>query len=386
MSFSNYYWTLLLASVLVVLCLSGARAQSSDNQNLHELDEEEFVGFDAPKIESQKVEQPIEKDPEPVPTQAVPPPATVGDYWIEAFYVFLIVAYGLNYWFGKKQNDRIASTWVESVAPIFGSNFTKYGDGTIIKESNHIFKVYAQGRINCEGLQATLELKKRQDLFSKVTELLWKAEDLLRIDVAMEEGKMDNFMFAVVRKKEEKRFKKANEVNYLGNYSSVVPELKGSLAPLSESEEIVEALLQPEVVAVLNAHEADLVSIHFTDQDTLNTKYKKVLHFTYRISPENSTKLNTLMKMSIYMIDLVAKLNLSKQAKIKTEKNRTKLTEQKAKEAHQQRQEAAQQRKIEKRQKLLEKMTDTEKDKYHEKEQAKNFRKKSAKGMKVMKV
>jgi hypothetical protein len=105
---------------------------------------------------------------------------------------------------GKSTNERIAQKWLDSFRGLFESQFAAIGayegadvtsSGGILKESQswyydiysytHVymyerltlcwcdsFKFYASGRRHCTGLLATIDLRKRQDLFSLALSLV----------------------------------------------------------------------------------------------------------------------------------------------------------------------------------------------------------------------
>nr|BAJ95502.1 predicted protein [Hordeum vulgare subsp. vulgare] len=349
---------------------------------VEQIDEEEFVvSKQNPKSNPVKEQETIQEIKKLFKNDAEVP--VDRNYIVEIIYVSIIVLYAVNFFNGKRKNDSIAASWIESVQPILSSNFSEYGKGQIVKESNYSYKVVAEGRQNCIGLQATLELRKRHDLLSVVTELLWKANDVLTIDVAMSDKAMEAFVFAVTKKKEDKRTKKAS--TDLNEFTSIysVPSLP-SMSILTETFELTDEILKPEIIAALNANENEFIKMHFSDQDTLSPKYKKMLHFQFRANDLN--KLNTLTRMAIALIDIVADVNFNPRIKAKSDKNRSAATEKAEKLKNAQRQEAAQQRKFDKKQEEKKKwasLSPEEQAKREEKEAKKEQKKKMSKFAKV---
>jgi len=192
-----------------------------------------------------------------------------------------------------------------------------------------------------------------------VLELFWPQEDTLTIDVLMDENAMDTFVFALLRKKDEKKYRKsAEDVASFTGGSVAVNALSASLCVASECEELISSFLTTEVVATITKFEQLFRRIHFSDQGLASTTHKKSLQFVFKV-PDNEAQLEGIVvftRMVFYFIDLVARVNLSKQGKQKAMNHRSKVAEKANKLTHEQRQEAAQQRKLEKLQKEKEKI------------------------------
>lgn len=403
------FWRFLIATfigllLLVPVQLSREKTDQDDeeykeNSELKEdaktpvtedYNEEEFVGFENLKTQkaTKQLEQLVKKSSTEANTGLPPPPPPPSNYYLEMFYVTMLFIYGINYFVGKRKNEEITTAWAAAVGKILSNNFTKVGEAnrvSIIKESQYSFRLSATGRVHCVGMQATLELRKRHDLFSLLMELIWKNEDLLTIDVAMEEDSMDNFVFAVVKKKDDKKFKKqAKEIPLFTTATSA--DLPGMIV-YSEAEELVPSLLNHEVITTLKNYENYFVRMYFTDQTPPPSKYKKTLQFVFRLpSPSNMQQIQTLTKMVMHFIDEMSTISLSKQARQKSEKNRAKAAEAILKQTHAERQEAAQQRKLDKKQKelqQLEQLSPEEREKREERQHKKDLKKKQPK-FKVM--
>lgn len=56
--------------------------------------------------------------------------------------------------------------------------------------SNHSFLFYASGRRFCSVLKATLEMRRRQDLFAQLWYRISGRPDFVELEVAMNEGAM----------------------------------------------------------------------------------------------------------------------------------------------------------------------------------------------------
>jgi len=316
----------------------------------------------------------------------------ISKFWMEALVTIFLIAYGVNFFTGKKKNTIVVESWAKKYKELFDQNFSLVGvddkGHMILKESSSIFKCYCSGRINCESLTSTIDLQKRHDLVFYAIDLFMGGKDTLTMDIEMNDTDMEPFVFAVVPKREEKQLRKdVKDLNmFTQNFTSEIQGFPKKLVILSELEEIVPAIITKEVLTTLEKYEQYFIKMHFTDQNPYSTKSKKkLLRFVYALPPENDLEqLSTLMKMTIYFIDQIPKLYFSVQSKKTIEKNRILAQERLLKETHAARQEAAQQRKIEKKQKedgqkgqVL--LTKDEIKRLEEKERKKELKKKQSK-------
>jgi len=138
--------------------------------------------------------------------------------------IIFIFFYSINFYFGKRTNESIAQRWYAEFRPVFevqfsalgayeGTEQNKEGGGGLLKDSHSCYKFYASGRRFCSGMLCTLELRKRHNLFSLVLALfdLSTVRDTLTIEIPMNDEDMEPFVFAIVRKKEEKKMKKKSK-------------------------------------------------------------------------------------------------------------------------------------------------------------------------------
>lgn len=121
--------------------------------------------------------------------------------------------FGINYFTGKRENENLALAWAAKFGTkesIFEKNFSLLGVGEgedsplLLKEGQNVFKFYASGRRYCQGLLATMELKSRHDLISRIYNAVVPCKDEIRLEVYMNDEAMDQVVFAVARKKPAK--------------------------------------------------------------------------------------------------------------------------------------------------------------------------------------
>merc|ERR1712110_318037 len=149
---------------------------------------------------------------------------------------------------------------------------------------------------------------------------------------------------------------------------------------MSEIPEVTSAMLtDSKLMAMLNKYPDAIDSIHFSDQYTgvkppedqtpaELPEGKKVLIFTFNMtgikekqSIDDSTEaMKPLMLLVLYFIDKVKRFRLTREAKNKAEKNRSKVAEVFWKTVHQAKAERAQEERERKRRELKERIKDIE--------------------------
>jgi len=80
---------------------------------------------------------------------------------VEIGILGLFVLYGINFVYGRKQNENIAKAWVKTNWKLFERNFSYFGDGkgnSLIKDSESEYIFYASGRAHCRNLTARFEV------------------------------------------------------------------------------------------------------------------------------------------------------------------------------------------------------------------------------------
>lgn len=337
-------------------------------------DEDEFEGL--PVIEQEPRESPI------ITENAIPadstsdqkskqsPPITTPvkrSYTVEVVCGAFLIVFTINYFTGKRENENVALAWAAKFATkdsIFERNFSLLGVGEgeeaplLLKEGQNMFKFYASGRRYCQGLLATMELKSRHDLISRIYNLVVPCKDEITFEVFMNEDAMDHVVFAVAKKKAAKWLQK--EVRDLQRFAGIVAAPSGrkwlteDLAVISESKEVAGDLVTEAVLDQVFGDKAfekfgkGFMSMHFSDQHP--GTHKKVLQFKFALPDANNmADMTRLVALVPYYIDLIGRYKLSSQARSKTEGARSKAAQEAHKELQNARQEALQKKKAEKK-------------------------------------
>ncbi|EXB29034.1 hypothetical protein L484_018451 [Morus notabilis] len=288
-------------------------------------------------------------------------------YVVEIACGSFLIMFVINYFTGKRENENIALAWAAKFAAkdsIFDKNFSLLGVGDgddsplLLKEGQNVFKFYASGRRYCQGLLATMELKSRHDLISRLYNMVVPCKDEINFEVYMNDDAMDHVVFAVAKKKAAKVMHK--EVRDLQRFASVLSPPNGrkwvaeELAVISESKEVAGDLISEAALdqvlgeKAFEKHGKGFISMHFSDQH-LGT-HKKMLLFKFALpNVNNMTDMTRLVALIPYYIDQIGRYKLSAQARSKTDTARTKAAQEAYKELQNARQDALQRKKAEKK-------------------------------------
>ncbi|XP_022136553.1 uncharacterized protein At5g49945 [Momordica charantia] len=343
-------------------------------------DEDEFEGLPIeqprePAQESSKsAEDSASANPnsDPKPTSPIPIPASAPkSYTIEIICGSFLVIFVINYFTGKRENENIALSWAAKFATkdsIFEKNFSLLGVGEgddsplLLKEGQNVFKFYASGRRYCQGLLATMELKSRHDLISRLYNMVVPCKDEISFEVYMNDDAMDHVIFAVARKKAAKGMQK--DLKDLQRFAGILTPPSGrkwvpeELSVISESKEVAADLITEAVLDQVFGEKSFekfgkyFILMHFSDQ--LPGMHKKMLLFKFALPDANNmADISRLVALVPYYIDAIGRYKLSSQARSKTEAARSKAAQEAYRELQNARQEALQKRKAQKK-KLME--------------------------------
>jgi len=399
--------------------------EDTGNEFSHLTDPEEFENFSDKSEDSEEFtnERPVKpsKSKNSVPTlQYANIPIHLrsnwGNYYLEILMIIGIVVYFLNFFTGKSRNQKIANQWFNSHINLLESQFSLVGDDgaqniediqePMNKDSENVFTFWCSGRICCEGMLVELKLLKRQDLVGVIANAIKPAYDQLHIRVDMNNDDMENFIFAIASKKSSLKLSK--EIYDINTYC---PERKaadkfdipGSYFMFSEVHEVATSMMDPKLIALFKKYPNVIETIHFSDQYSGPKptedqqpmelpKGKKVLIFVFNLIDVTQTGLEEtepLLQMVFYYISKVKKFKLSKEAKAKSDKNRSKVAENHWRSIHAAKAEKAAEERERKRRELKERIKeieDPEKQRKMEEKENKREKKKMAPKMKQLKV
>lgn len=256
-------------------------------------------------------------------------------FYYEIALGFLFIAYLIQYYRGKSENENIAKTWASLYLPLFKKNFATAQDSIIYRDGNSEFKYYLSGRVNCQGYYCQIDLKRRHDLFYVLYDFFFgNSSDTLTIDVPLE--KMEPFIFAIASTKYKEEMFDIN--NYVTNKMEHL-ELRPNVI-WTDSPELVSYLLSDEIIKILKSR--DFLSLHFSDQSEFYSD--KCLRFVFRI-PSELERLKSLMQMTMLMIDLVQSIELKDKSKNELAREKAKVSSQQKKNREKELEEARKRKK-----------------------------------------
>merc|ERR1719189_2054621 len=335
------------------------------------------------------------------------------NFYVEIIMIIGIVVYFINFFTGKSKNQKIANQVFNAHRNTLESQFSLVGDdGTknveeiqepLMKDSENWFRFWCSGRICCEGMLVELKLLKRQDLVGVVSNLMKPSNDQIHIRVDMSPEDMDSFIFCIANKKSSLRLSK--EMNDLATYCpdrrpADKFDIPGSYFIMSEVAEVASAMLDAKLVSMFKKFPDAIDTIHFSDQFTGPKpgedqqplelpQGKHVLIFVFNIMTGKDKSLEEaieetkpLMQLVFYCLDKVKRYKLSREAKAKADKNRTRVAENHWKSIHAVKAEKA----AEEREKRRKEIEDPEKQRKMEEKEARRDKKKGAPKIKQLKV
>ncbi|CAN4110712.1 unnamed protein product [Withania somnifera] len=332
-------------------------------------DEDEFEGIpQSPPSDSNSITESAaatssESDAglKPEPEAEPEKPKSISDFTVEIVCVSFLIMFVINYFTGKKENENIALARLK--------NFSLLGVGEtddsplLLKEGQNVFKFYASGRRFCQGMLATMELKSRHDLISRLYNMVVPCKDEITFEVYMNDDAMDHVVVAVAKKKLAKTMQK--EITDLQRFASLVSPPTGrkwiadDLAVFAESKEVAGDMISETVLDQVFGDKAyekfgkGFISMHFSDQHLAS--HKKMLMFKFALpDAKNMADMTRLVALVPYYIDLIGRYKLSSHARTKTEGARMKVAQEIYKELQNARQEALQRKKAEHRKKIEE--------------------------------
>ncbi|CAG0883415.1 unnamed protein product [Cyprideis torosa] len=356
-------------------------------------------------------------------------PVYIGTRWdnyvLEMLFVAGLVVYLLNFLMGRNKNARLASNWLAAHRQLLEENFAAIGDEVkpdssgqgdpLMKESEHVFRLWCSGRQCCEGMLVELKFLKRQDLVSVLANFFKKGSDMVEIQVNLGHDDLDTYVMAIAQKRIATKY--IREMNDLSTYC---PDRKSgerlSLPPCytvaNEIGEALQAVLDPKLTWMLNKYSDVIQLIHISDQfsgpklpdDGSNltlpvTKRVLICHFILQPSPEypgddlpdasNSSpnsattaagSMRTLLQLVFHLVDRLRKIRLSREARVRAEKNRARVQELYLKTTHAARAEAAQikreEKKREEKERIMEEDDPAKQRRWEEREYRKQMKKK----------
>lgn len=297
---------------------------------------------------------------------------------IETLIIVCLHIVALHMYFGKKENEDIAIKWYRATKELFDSQFTvvKVGEEHILPRGWNRFECFATGRRNCVYCLTKIECLPRQCpwMYWGLCNLI-PAWDSVELEIPLDA--MESFIFAIARRQSLKTIQKEHED--IAGCACLKPrkDLSSELCVLADNSEIVEKLLIPEMVRLLNQSPETVRYLTISDEipPQRRRNHKPVLR-AQLLLPSGSTvaqleeAITPALKMIFSLIDAVPFVKLSEKAKAETRKARQSLAKIRYQEQEEERAEMVAKKREEKamaEEAKVERMTPEQQRKHEEK-------------------
>ena len=210
-------------------------------------------------------------------------------YFYEICMISLLVIYIINAIMGVKINRKLAESWLEKNKKFFEDNYAHLGGEkeynpnqiTLIKDSYNDYRFFASGRVYLSWLLVDINLKRRQDLISILSEIfLFNERDKIMYEVSLTPTEDIPCIFALCKKKDIK----ANKKNYreLEEFTEVSNPyfMDKNYVMLTEDEDTTNKIFNnKELMNQYKNLEKFIDLIFFTDRRTAKDKHGLVISF-----------------------------------------------------------------------------------------------------------
>eukprot|EP00475_Leptophrys_vorax_P013780 TRINITY_DN20132_c0_g1_i1.p1 TRINITY_DN20132_c0_g1~~TRINITY_DN20132_c0_g1_i1.p1 ORF type:complete len:398 (-),score=121.51 TRINITY_DN20132_c0_g1_i1:40-1233(-) len=321
---------------------------------------------------------------------------TPDNFIMEIFMGVFLAIYLVNFFIGKNQNNDIAAHWFNIIRPVLDAQFHEVGaydppqTEKMVKDSHNLFKVYASGRRYCAGILATLELRKRQDIFSLILAQfnMSVTHDTMTLDIPLDDDVADSILFAICKKRDERRMKRNNkDVEFLA-VSSKSEILPRELIVLQDSIELEREILTNQLIQLISDNSHLILYIHITDcylnTPSLGQKLLKCQFIVNSASRSDLERLQGLTTAACLLIDQAAKARLTPASKKLAQKKRDLLREQMLKATQEDRLERLREEKRRREEAAFENLSAAEKKRLEEKELKKSMKKRNSAKVRVL--
>jgi len=344
-----------------------------------EFDDEEFENMPVDNFDEEdnqaSQQPPTFISPDKIPESKRP---TAPVYVVEYFMGACLVAYVMNYIFGRITNGNIAQQWFENARSFLESQFALVGDSgeattesslSMMREADHIFTLWCSGRSYMEGMLVTLKMIKRQDVFSQVNQkFVTPSTDRMIVKITLD--KMDPMALVIGRAHSIREIaENYPDINYFCG-EKIRGGDKYSLFNHSVLAESADALqiFDKKSIAVLNGPVGDaLISLHVSDQfqgarvpegEEMEPITKSLILVFDMVDTQIAS--NQCIKFSVYLADQINKFNLSREGMEKHKKRRAKRDEESQRLRHMERQEELAKKREEQRRDQYQQMIEEE--------------------------
>ena len=210
-------------------------------------------------------------------------------YLYEIGMMSLVLIFILNAIYGVKKNRSIANKWFLKNKDFYEENYAHLGGEreynpnnlSLIKDSYNDYRFFASGRVYVSWMIVDINLKRRQDLISILSQiLLFGEKDRIMYEVSLTPSEDVPCVFAICKKKEIKSTKKSyREIDEFAE--GVNPNfMDKNYILLTEDEETTNKIFSNrQLISQYNKIEKFLELIFFTDRRKAKDKHGLVVSF-----------------------------------------------------------------------------------------------------------
>ena len=210
-------------------------------------------------------------------------------YLYEICMISLVLLFVLNIIYGVKKNRSIANKWLLKNRAFYEDNYSHLGGEreynpnnlSLIKDSYNDYKFFASGRVYVSWMIVDINLKRRQDLISILSQIfLFGEKDRIMYEVSISPSEDIPCIFAICKRRDikytKKNYREVNEFTEVVNPSY----MDKNYVLLTEDEEVVNRLFSnKQFLSQYKKIENLLELIFFTDRRNAKDKHGMVVSF-----------------------------------------------------------------------------------------------------------
>ena len=324
-------------------------------------------------------------------------------YFLKYFYEIImftfIILFIINVFIGKRKNYNISKLWLNSNLDFFTNNYAHIGadrefntkiSEPLIYDSYNNYKFFASGRVYINWMLVDINLKKRQDLVTILSNIfIFSEKDKITYEATISPSNELPCIFCICKKKEAKNLKKSfKEIDSftIATYPSFLDE---NLVLLCENNEMMETMFKnKQFYNAFQKVESNIDTVFFTDKRNAKDNYAIMFQFNIKINDLYNDLLFKDFTLFVHIcIDLLCTLSVKNNYKKEAYQRRKEFDAEKSRELAEKNAEEVRNLKLEKKAKESKKvLTREQAQKLEEKERKEMLKNQRKKMMRVVKA
>ena len=320
-------------------------------------------------------------------------------YFYEIIMFAFIILFIINVFIGKRKNYNISKLWLKSNLDFFTNNYAHIGadrefntkiSEPLIYDSYNNYKFFASGRVYINWMLVDINLKKRQDLVTLLSNIfIFSEKDKITYEATISPSNELPCIFCICKKKEAKNLKKSfKEIDSftIATYPSFLDE---NLVLLCENNEMMETMFKnKQFYNAFQKIESNIDTVFFTDKRNAKDNYAIMFQFNIKINDLYNDLLFKDFTLFVHIcIDLLCTLSVKNNYKKEAYQRRKEFDAEKSRELAEKNAEEVRNLKLEKKAKESKKvLTREQAQKLEEKERKEMLKNQRKKMMRVVKA